>query len=288
MQRVCRVWAVPRATHYDRRSAGQEAEKRSEHRSDHWLSDAQLVEKIREQIHSTEEAYGFYGEGYRKVWARLRGKGVRTSRRRVLRLMREHELLAPHRKGNEAGPRVHDGTIKTETPDEMWGTDATAIWTRMEGLVTVFFVVDHCTVELLGVHAAKKATRFEALEPIRQAIKYTHGAFGRDVASGVKLRHDHGSQFTSNHYQDEIKFLGIESSPSYVRCPEGNGLAERMVRTLKEQLLWQRDFEDAEDVRAALQEFRNRYNESWILQRHGYLSPAAVRRQYAAPLREAA
>jgi putative transposase len=291
IQRVCRVWGVARATYYDRlaREADPPKAEESERGSGGpWLSDAQLVEEIREVISGTAEARGFHGEGYRKVWARLRHKGVRTSKRRTLRLMREHSLLAPSRCGGPRGPRVHDGTITTPEPDMMWGTDATAAWTRSDGLVTIFLAVDHCTTELVGVHAAKRADRFEALEPIRQGVKYAFDAFGAAAATNLKLRHDHGSQFTSKHFQRQLKFLGIESSPSFVRNPEGNGVAERFVRTLKEQLLWQRDFEDAEDLRQALQAFRRRYNEEWILGRHGYASPAEVRRRWRSPEKVAA
>ena len=44
----------------------------------------------------------------------------------------------------------------------------------------------------------------------------------------------------SSHFQRELHFLGIESSPSFVRAPQGNGVAERLMRTLKAQLLWVR------------------------------------------------
>ena len=50
----------------------------------------------------------------------------------------------------------------------------------------------------------------------------------------TKLRHDHGSNYMSGDFQDEIECLGIEASPSFVREPEGNGVAERFIRTLKE------------------------------------------------------
>ena len=69
----------------------------------------------------------FYGEGYRKVWARLRYKGIRTSKARVLRLMRENGLCARPCQGAAPGPRAHDGTIIPDTIDEMWGTDMTAM-----------------------------------------------------------------------------------------------------------------------------------------------------------------
>jgi transposase InsO family protein len=42
----------------------------------------------------------------------------------------------------------------------------------------------------------------------------------------------------SGDFQDEIKCLGIKASPSFVREPEGNGVAERFIRTQKENLLW--------------------------------------------------
>src|SRR5919199_5048662 len=76
-------------------------------------------------IRAVLAASPFHGEGHRKVWARLRHGGVRTSRRRVPRLMREAGLLAPSRAGAPRGPRSHDGTIIPETVGTMWGTDPT-------------------------------------------------------------------------------------------------------------------------------------------------------------------
>ena len=107
----------------------------------------------------------------RKVWAKLRVEGRRTAKERVRRLMREHDLQAPSRTGHAHGPKAHDGTITTEAPDVMWGTDMTATVTVAEGPAVVFVAVDHCTAECIGLHAAKHGTRFEALEPIRQGMR---------------------------------------------------------------------------------------------------------------------
>jgi transposase InsO family protein len=81
----------------------------------------------------------------------------------------------------------------------------------------------------------------------------------------------------SGDFQDEIECLGIEASPSFVREPEGNGVAERFIRTLKENLLWVRTFDTIEELRAELVEFATRYNETWLVARHGYRTPAQVR-----------
>ena len=219
-----------------------------------------------------------HGEGHRMVWARLRMKGVRTSRRRALRLMREHSLLAPSRVGSPRGPRNHDGTIIPETLDTMWGADMTTTWTG-ERQAAVFVAIDHHSVECVGLHAARLGTRFEALEPLRQGVRQHFRGFAKGVAAGLSLRHDHGSQYMSGAFQSELnnKFLGIESSPAFVRAPESNGCAERFIRTLKENLLWVRTFNTVEQLRQALLEFRRIYNSTWLIDRQGFRTPDAVR-----------
>src|SRR6202049_5220774 len=100
--------------------------------------------------------------------------------RRVLRLMRQNNLLAPARVGSPRGPRNHDGTIIPETIDTMWGTDLTATFTG-EGPAAVFIAVDHCSAECVGVHAHSRATRFEALGPIRQVGRRHFGGFAANI-----------------------------------------------------------------------------------------------------------
>lgn len=119
----------------------------------------------------------------------------------------------------------------------MWGTDMTTTVTTREGQVYVFIAIDHCTAECLGVHASKSGDRFEALEPLRQGIREYFGGFDRGIAEGLAIRHDHGSAYMSDDFQQELAFPGMASSPSFVREPERNGWAERFIRALKENLL---------------------------------------------------
>jgi putative transposase len=280
--RVAQVWSVSRATVYRQRRHDAPHPRRRPGPVGPLPDDA-LVDAIQELL-----AQGpFHGEGYRKIWARLRFAGIRTSKRRVLRLTREHGLQAPGRVGRPHGPKAHDGTIRTERVDVMWGTDLTSTMTG-EGQASIFVTVDHCSTECLGIHAARRATRFEALEPIRQGVRACFGAFAEGVAAGLALRHDHGSQYVADDFQAELGFLGIESSPAFVREPEGNGCAERFIRTLKENLLWVRRFATIEELRLALHAFKDTYNRTWIVARHGYQTPAAVRAAQLAPLPAAA
>jgi putative transposase len=270
LQRVARLWGVSRATVYRHRRPNDVERRRPGPTGP--MSDDALVEAIRRLLRDSP----FHGEGHRKLWARLRFAGVRTSRRRVLRLTREHGLLAHQRVGAPHGSKAHDGTITTDRVDTMWGTDMTTVMTD-ECQAAVFVTVDHCSAECVGIHASRSADRFEALEPVKQAVRRCHGGFAEAIAAGLRLRHDHGSQYVSHHFRAEIRFLGIESSPAFVREPEGNGCAERFIRTLKENLLWVRRFETVEELRLALQRFRETYNHGWIVERHGYKTPAQVR-----------
>jgi transposase InsO family protein len=281
--RVCRTWACARSTVYAREASVLSLRPPGKRGPKTALSDEALTDEIRAVL----AASPFTGEGHRKVWARLRLAGVRTSKPRVLRLMRHAGLLAPARVGHPHGPRAHDGTIVTTRPDEMWGTDATSCLTD-EGVATVFVAVDHCTAEGVGIHAARKGTRFEALEPLRQGLRTHFGGYAAQVAAGLTVRHDHGSQYMSDLFQDELRFLGITSSPAFVREPQGNGCAERFIRTLKEQLLWVRHFATVEDLRLALLAFLERYNQHWLIERHRHQTPAAMRAQLTAPTEVAA
>lgn len=277
--RVTRLLERPRSTLYAVRKRGTLQAPPARRRGPKTAyTDSQLIALIREVL----QASPFVGEGHRKVWARLRYKGVRTSKARVLRLMREANLLAPTRPARQLGPRVHDGTIVTAFPNQMWGTDFTTVHTLDEGTVAVFATVDHCTAECVGIHAAKHATRFEALEPLRQAVRSQFGDYTAEIAHGLLLRHDNGTQYLSDAFQNELAFLGIEPSPSFVRAPEGNGCIERFFRTLKEQLLWIRPFRNAEEVRHAVTDWARLYNNHWLIERHGHRPPASVRQQLLA------
>ena len=273
LARVCRVLELARSTVYAQRQRAlmpaREARKRGPRTA---YEDGELTELIRGVLESSP----WLGEGYRKVWAQLRARGIRTSRARVLRLMRQANLLAPTRGGNAHGPKAHDGTITTDLPDRMWGTDGTATRTG-EGQATIFIAVDHCTQECIGIHSALQGTRFEALEPIRQGIREHYASYTSQVASGLVLRHDNGSQYTSGYFQQELRFLGIESSPAYVREPEGNGVAERFIRTLKEQLLWVQHFETVAELERGLQAFKQRHNQQWLVSKHDYRTPQQAR-----------
>ncbi len=270
---ICEVYRVARSSvyagvrpHPPRRTPQRRGPK------SRW-SDAEVVDGIRTVLATSP----FHGEGYRKIRARLAQRGLAIGGKRVLRLMRQHGLLAPRRLGPPNGNPAHDGTIITERPDEMWGTDATRFYTEQDGWCWFFGGIDHYTDEVVGWHVAKRGDRWAALEPIRQGVRHAFGGFAREIARGLQVRCDWGPQYIAAAWINEVKWLGITISPTYVGEPQCNGVAERFMRTLKEHCLYLHQFQTLEEARAIMAEFIARYNAQWLIERLGHRTPAQAR-----------
>src|SRR5919108_3571004 len=270
---ICAVYRVARSSAYAGgrpQPSTRSRQKRGPHTR--W-SDAEVIDEIRMVL----AACPFHGEGYRKVRARLAHRGLHLGGKRVLRLMRTHGLLAPRRLGPPNGNPAHDGTITTDRPDVMWGTDATRFYTEQDGWCWFFGAVDHGIDELVGWHVAKLGDRWAALEPIRQGVRHAFGNFRKDIARGLAVRCDWGPQYIADAWINEVKWLGITISPSYVGEPECNGVIERFMRTLKEQCLYLHRFQTLEEARRVIAEFIDRYNHEWLIERLEYRTPAQAR-----------
>jgi len=275
LRRVCACWGVPRSSFYaqDPAAPATSPGKRGPRTR---LTDEQLLAHIREDL----AASLFQGEGHRKVWARLRvQKDVRVSLKRVLRIMRDNHLLSPNRVP-QGEPETHDGRITTDAPNVMWGIDGARILTLEDGWVWAFPVVDHWNAECVGWQVCKYGTAFEAAQALGMALSAEYGSVGRDAARGVLLRMDHGCQFTADHFQQQIRFWGIGASFAFVAQPETNGVAERFIRTLKEQAIYGRQFRNIEEVRIAVRTFVTHYNASWLVEKLNYVSPSQARARW--------
>lgn len=280
VKRVCCVWGMARSTFYAAPPDAGPARR----------GPAPVVcdEELHAMIEDDLERSPFTGEGHRPVWARLRVAGVRVSRRRVLRLMREHGLLSPRRVRQGAGVS-HEGTITTDAPDVMWGTDGTRVLTADEGMCWVFTAVDHFNCEVVGHHVCKRGDRFAALQPVSQGLLKHFGDVTADVGRGLSLRMDNGTQYVSDHFRNQVRFWGVEASYAFIEQPQTNGVAERFFRTMKEQIIYGRTHRTVADVRAAVETFVDLYNDQWLPEKNGFMSPSATRQAwYARQTQEAA
>ena len=203
LRRVCAAWGMARSSFYAMTS-GQHAEQPPAKRRGPKpaISDQALLVAIEADL----EASPWEGEGYRKVWARLRVcRDIRVARKRVLRLMRENNLLSPHRCRRRGG-NPHDGEIITHAPNLMWGTDGVRVFTVDDGWGWIFTAVEHWNAECVGWHVCKRGDRFAALQPISMGLAGLYGSTAAGAARGLALRMDHGSPVSVGplHQPDQV------------------------------------------------------------------------------------
>ena len=193
-------------------------------------------------------------------------------------------LPAPRASGRREDPR-REGHHPGAQRDVGDGT-ACGYSRSTTGGAGFFAAVEHWNAECVGWHVCKVGSRFAALDPIAQGLERLYGSLDADVARGLALRMDHGSQYLSDHFLKQIRYWGIHPSFGFVEEPETNGVAERWNRTLKEQAIHGRIFQNLEAVRAAVADFVERYNQTWRLEKLGYHTPIEAREEYE--LRQAA
>ena len=280
LSRVCSAWTFPRSTFYAQDAPPADpllpaAKIHAKRGPKTALDDDALLTLIRTDIKDSP----FIGEGHRKVHARLHFlAGHKVSRNRVLRLMRVHDLLSPHRT-TFAPAKAHDGRIITDAPNVRWATDGAKIWTTEDGWVWLFDLVEHWNGECLGWHVCKIGDRFAAWEPLAQAIATTLDGVPSlpGAARGIELRHDHGSQYLTDYFQSTARFHGFTPSFALLGEPETNGVVERFHRTLKEQIIHGRSYKNLAQLRAAVATFVPIYNHHWRLEKLRYQSPVEAR-----------
>lgn len=241
------------------------------------LSDQKILQAVQAYLRDPT----FTQEGYIKIRSRLADQGVTVGKNRLYRLMRQANLLLPTRASN-ACTRVHDGTIITLAPNQMWATDGKEFRTKAEGKCWFMGVIDHFNDQILSFFLSTKFDTWAAIEPLRMAVKEQFKSLEKNVCLGTELtlRADHGSQYDSKKFQHEIQFLGLKYSPAFVRSPECNGIIERFHRTLNEQVFSLVEFDNLEQAHQHIQEFISKYNQTWKLHRLGLVSPIQYKQAY--------
>jgi len=116
-----------------------------------------------------------------------------------------------------------------------------------------------------------------ALRPVERALAAEFGG-PAGVPDGFEIRTDQGSVYTSKLFANVERAWGFKHTYAPVGRPTGNAVAERIIKTLKEECLWLRDWKNAAEVRAAIAVWRVGYNEQRPHQALEWETPAARRR----------
>jgi putative transposase len=211
--------------------------------------------------------------GVRKVWATIRRRGVKVSRKRVWAMMHAHGLvLARDREPGE----VTRGHVAVPEPNRRLASDLTTTWTKQDGTIGITLAVDCGCRSVLGFSVAKEQDAPTVLAATEQALETAFGSPGR-VPEGLDYRTDHGPQFTGNDCEALCTRWGIEHTFAPVGRPTGNAVVERLIRTLKEEVIWLRDWDTVDQVRQAVTAWVERYNNKRPHQALDYKTPAEYR-----------
>lgn len=275
VDQVCKVFGLSRAAYYEARKAPASPPKLTLIQGGR-AATAATEDRLRSAIQAIVEAHRAWG--VRKVWATLRREpyGLCVSRKRVWAVMREMGLvLDVERREREQAARGH---VVVEEPNRRFATDLTTVMTKEDGLVAVAIVVDCGCRSVLELGVSQSQESAVVLAPVGAALV---GAFGepRNVPEGFELLSDHGPQYTGADCADLCEDWHAEHIFAPVGRPTGNAVAERVIRTMKEECIWLRDWTSISELHAALMAWKASYNDERPHQALAWQTPAERRRE---------
>jgi putative transposase len=232
-----------------------------------------LLEKLKE----LRLAHPFWGYRRMTAWLRYR-EGLTVNRKRIQRLMRENGLLVEtvRHKALRTSPR---GKPKATRPNQYWGIDMTKFLLGPLGWCYLVVVLDWYTKEIVGWNLSLRAKTSEWKEALARALceKFPWGV--RD--QGLNLVSDNGAQPTSVAFMKDTAELGINQIFCSYDNPRGNAETERVIRTIKEEVLRLNDFGSFEEAGATIGAWIGEdYNRLYVHSALGYRSPEEFRQQW--------
>lgn len=231
---------------------------------------------VLERIREIKAEHPFWG--YRRVWAHLKFiDGLCVNRKRILRLMREASLLVKPNMKLKAKRETRPKPRPTR-PNQWWGIDMTKAMVGGYGWVYIVIVLDWYTKKVIGYDCGERSKSIDWLNALHMAVNRQFPEGVRD--KGVNLMSDNGSQPTSIVFMEACSALGISQAFTSYNNPKGNADTERMMRTIKEELLWLREWTSAEELKEALKNWFEEYNSGYLHSTLGYKTPDGFEREY--------
>lgn len=223
--------------------------------------------------------------GYRRVWAYLRFReGQPVNKKRIYRVMKEHQLLVntQTRLKAQRGKYPYRAKPRAQKPNSFWGIDMTKILIETFGWVYLQVVLDWYTKKIVGYSLTLSSKTKDWEEALHNALQ---GQFPQGIKDTLKtslrLVSDNGCQPTSERFMRTCGALGIEQIFTSYNNPKGNAETERVMRTLKEDLIWIREFQSPWELDLALREWVHRYNTDYPHSSLSYQTPQEVEDSYS-------
>lgn len=217
--------------------------------------------------------------GYRRTWAHLKFvDGLNVNKKRILRLMQQHNLLVKTDTKLKALRTPARSKPRPERPNQWWGIDMTKVMVNGFGWMYIVVVLDWYTKKILGYYAGVQCLSKHWLEALDDAVnrQFADGVQGH----GLNLMSDNGSQPTSIGFMKNCRALGIHQAFTSYNNPKGNADTERVFRTMKEELLWLREWTSPFELVDSLKDWVEYYNNEYLHSALGYKSPKQFEEDY--------
>lgn len=235
--------------------------------------DAHLVEKVKKVI----ERFPAYGTR-RITWVLRKQDGIAYNHKRIHRIITMNGWQCRKR---PSGHRPRAKGLRSDTPliNHRWAIDMTHIFTKQDGWCHLVAVIDCCDRYLVGWRFTRSGSAGFCAGALEDALIRQHI---EPKSTGLVIRSDNGLVFGSKRFHETITKYGLFQEYITPYTPEQNGMIERFFRSIKEELVWQREFESFDDGYTAIADWIQQYNEIRPHMALGYATPAEVRLQLSA------
>ena len=212
--------------------------------------------------------------GYRRVWAHLKFRQkIHVNKKRIHRIMKLENLLVPPNLKLKSKRTPTRSKPRTLEPNTIWGTDMTKILIPNSGWVYLHIVIDWGSKKIVG-HSLETTSRTDDwLTALHTGINNQFPNGIKEATPYLQLVSDNGCQPTSKRFISECKSLGIQQIFTSYNNPKGNADTERVIRTIKEDLVWPREWKDIYEMKEELTKWIQNYNEDFPHSSLGYMTP---------------